>query len=128
MAGGRPTKYKPQYCKEIIEFMSKGNSLVQFAAKIEVSKDTIYQWTKDHTVFSDAFEIARLKCEDYWEKVVKEKATTKSPGNPGVLMFYMKNRFRWSEGKDKEEKEEEKQGAQVIITLPDNGRARKEEP
>lgn len=128
MAGGRPTKYKPQYCKEIVAFMSKGNSLVQFAAKIEVSKETVYAWTREISEFSDAFDIARSKCEDFWEKIVAERATTKADGNPGVLIFYMKNRFRWSDGRDKEEREEEKQtGAKVIVTLPDNGRSRRDE-
>ena len=83
---GRPTKYDPKYCDEIIRYfdvqpyqeivvttVSKRGVechttkrfandlplLSSFAAHIGVHRDTIHQWTKDHTEFSDA--IARAK-------------------------------------------------------------------
>lgn len=82
MPGGRPTKYKPEYCDEIVEFFSveptrevevvtidkKGNEsvryeqkpnplpqLVHFAAKIGVDDDTIVEWAKKHKEFSAAY-------------------------------------------------------------------------
>lgn len=129
MANGRPTKYKPKYCKDIVDYMSTGKSVLQFAAKIGVNKSSIYEWTQEHQDFSDAFTNAKQLCEAHWEKIIQEKGTKKKPGSDAILMFYMKNRFRWSE------KENEAGnpgaavpgGAKVVLTLPDNGRSAPEE-
>lgn len=129
MAGGRPTKYKPKYCKEIVEYMSTGKSVLQFAAKISVTKSSVYEWAKEFPEFSDAFDNARQLCEAHWETIIQDKSVKKKPGSDGILMFYMKNRFRWSE------KENEPGnpgaavagGAKVVLTLPDNGRSAPEE-
>jgi len=83
----RPTKYKKEYCEEIIEFFSKppffereieyrnkdgdvyktefkreANSLPfisAFARKIGVCRDTINEWTKKHKEFSDSLKKAK---------------------------------------------------------------------
>jgi|SRR5215217_441987 len=122
MAGGRPTKYKPRYCKDIIDHMAKGKSLVQFAASIEVSKETVYAWARENKEFSDAFYIGRSKCEAFWEKIVQSKTIKKLPGSDGVLLFYMKNRFKWSENQKLDEIEDDKENQVKIVILPDNGR------
>ena len=83
---GRPTKYKPEYCQEIIEFFSippsrevevvqydksgndhvtyqtKANPIPFFAAfarKIGVNDDTIVEWEKVHPEFSAAYKKAK---------------------------------------------------------------------
>jgi hypothetical protein len=48
---GRPSKYDPAFCHDIISLMGEGLSLT----------DTAYQWEKDHPDFSDAIKIARGK-------------------------------------------------------------------
>lgn len=126
---GQPTKYKEKYCEEVIDFMAEGKSVVQFAAKIRVSKETVYEWARTIPRFSDAFIEARALCEAHWEQILQDKGTKKKPGSDAILMFYMKNRFRWSE------KENEAGnpgaavagGAKVVLTLPDNGRSAPEE-
>ncbi|MBY0316334.1 MAG: helix-turn-helix domain containing protein [Bdellovibrionales bacterium] len=97
MITGRPTKYRTEYCDEIIDFMSDGKSLTAFAAKLSVSKDTVYQWSKDHSDFSDALDIAKTKCEAFWEEaglsgLFSEKGRSL---NGRIWMFYMKSRFGW---------------------------------
>ena len=94
---GRPSKYRKKYCKEIIDYMSAGKSLTQFAAKIGVSKQSIYEWDKAHPEFSYALEIARTQCEGFWEQILQGKATGKLKGDTPMLMFWMKNRFGWSD-------------------------------
>lgn len=77
---GAPTKYKPEYCQRIIEFFSgdpyqrfpdengkptylppKLPTIERFADSLSVHKDTIYEWAKRHTDFSDALKIAQQK-------------------------------------------------------------------
>lgn len=59
--GGRPSKYKPAFCTEIIELMGQGYSLTAAASQIGVHKMTVYQWEKDIPEFSDAIKLARGK-------------------------------------------------------------------
>lgn len=61
MAGGRPTKYKPEYCQKLIDFMGTGMPYDTFAAEIEVSKDVLYDWEKKYPEFLHAKKVARAK-------------------------------------------------------------------
>ena len=66
--GGRPTDFKDSYCKEVVEFLSKGYSLAAFAGSIGVSRDTVYDWGKKLPEFSDALAKAKAARTLYWEK------------------------------------------------------------
>lgn len=59
--GGRPTKYLPAYCNEVIETMATGLSLTAFAGEIGVSRDTVNEWQRQHPEFSDAVKVAKAK-------------------------------------------------------------------
>lgn len=107
MVAGRPTKYKPEYCELIIEKMSKGLSVVQFAAEIGVAKHSIYEWADVHPKFSDALKKGQTACEGYWERIIQAKSVKKLPGSDALLKFWMQNRFRWSEKVDQNIKSEE---------------------
>lgn len=104
---GHPPQYKPEYCQMLIDHMSEGLSFESFAAKIDKCKQTIYVWTKKHSDFAEAKEIAFAKCQLFWEsqgidglysttemdedgKPVKSKSI-----NATVWIFNMKNRFKW---------------------------------
>lgn len=83
---GRPTKYKPEYCQEIIDYFNiettrkvkteyknkKGETwekeelaaeqlrfLSGFARKIGVCHDTLCEWCKVHPAFSEAYKKAK---------------------------------------------------------------------
>ena len=85
-AGGRPTKYKPEYCQQLIAYMTqepweevevthtnrKGETwtetklrprpirfLTVFAHEIGVTRDTLAEWYRVHPEFSDAYTRAR---------------------------------------------------------------------
>lgn len=61
--GGRPTKYKDEYCREIVNIMAEGFSLTAAAAELGLSRETVYAWERDgeHPEFSDAVKVARAK-------------------------------------------------------------------
>lgn len=94
--GGQPTHYKEEYCEQIVEHMATGQSLISFANKINKHKDTIYEWAKVHPKFSDALQLAKQKCEHYWENE-GQKCFTNRRLNADWWKFYMKARFRWTE-------------------------------
>jgi hypothetical protein len=95
---GRPTNYKPEYCQMIIESMSKGTSVTAFAAEIGVVKDTLYEWAKVYPDFSDSMKQAMQICEKWWEaRGMKGMTEGSQKFNANIWMFFMKNRFKWSD-------------------------------
>ena len=62
MGKGRPSKYKKQYCSDLIDHMSSGGSYDTFGAligekygsEIMMSKQTLYDWEKKLAQFLKA--------------------------------------------------------------------------
>ena len=116
----RPTKFKPEYCEELIEHMKEGLSFEAFAGKLEVSKQTLYNWCETNIEFQEAKEIATEQSRLFWEQQGKDglykitettededgnEVTTTKIMNPTIWIFNMKNRFGW---RDKQPGEEDK--------------------
>lgn len=123
MGAGRPTDYKPEYCQLLIEHMSKGFSFEAFAALVNASKQTVYNWTEQFPEFMDAKEIAFERSRLFWERVGIDIAV-KGEGNATAYIFNMKNRFK-QEWRDKVETgftDTEGQDLPPVIVLPSNGR------
>lgn len=80
--GGRPSKYDPAYCDQVIECLEQGASLTSFAAAIGVARSTINEWMKAHPEFSDACARAKAKCAAWWEDRGRSIALT--GGGPGA--------------------------------------------
>lgn len=66
---GRPTKYDPSYCVDLMEHMGKGLSFESFASTIQVNRDTLYAWRTAHKDFSDAWVMGRDRCLTFWENL-----------------------------------------------------------
>ena len=91
-SAGAPTKYKPEYCEEIITFFSKepytekavvkirkdgtesplntlhANDLPflsAFAREIGVCHETLLEWTKQHKEFSEAYKKAKQLQQEF---------------------------------------------------------------
>lgn len=93
---GRPTKYDPRYCTQVIRYMAKGYSKDVVAAKLGISRDTLYEWCKAHQEFSDTIKVGEAKSLLFWEKTGIEGMMGKIKGfRPAVWIFVMKNRFGW---------------------------------
>lgn len=109
--GGRPSKYKPEYCEQLVEHMNSGLSFESFAAIIDVNQDTLHEWVKVHEEFSEAKKRAYTKNLLFWEKLGVdhvlnesideenfEEGTKKKVSkslNAAVWCFNMKNRHKW---------------------------------
>ena len=93
--GGRPTKYKQEYCDQIVEFMKNGSSFVGFAAHIGVCIDTIYEWASKHPEFSDAKKRALAVSQKWWEDQGRLHLVTSKEDkfSAPTWIFNMKARF-----------------------------------
>lgn len=75
MAGGRPTKYKPEYVK-VAQAMSKlGATDVQVAAELGVALSTMSLWRVKYPEFSVALNIAKEVADENVVKALYHRAT-----------------------------------------------------
>lgn len=98
-AGGRPTKYKPEYCDKAIEVMKRGFSKEAVAGHLDITKDTLYRWVKKHKEFSDSIKKGLEYSRVFWEELGIEMVTA-GQGNSATWIFNMKNRFHWRDKKE----------------------------
>lgn len=110
--GGRPTKYRKSYCAALIAHMADGLSYESFAATIDVSRDTLYEWEKRHPQFSDAKKLGEDRSLLWWEQIGKAamlgndvklktgQILSMRNFNPTIWIFSMKNRHGWRDRHD----------------------------
>jgi hypothetical protein len=65
---GRPSKYKPEYCDQVIEMAKEGIGPAGYAAKFEIAKQSLWDWAEQHPEFSDALSQAKTLEQAWWEK------------------------------------------------------------
>jgi hypothetical protein len=121
---GRPTKYKPEYCEDIIEYFSvvpyeeKTKTIVPkngepydilvdeasdfpsyegFAAKIEVHRETLLNWCEEHPKFFDAYKRCKA-LQRNWSLVNGHKGTC----NTTFAIFAAKNLYGYTNGNQPE--------------------------
>jgi len=142
--GGRPTKYRKEYCQDILDFFNvpayieivqkttdpdgnttekptgkyKPNDLPQFidfADKIGVSRETLHEWRREHQEFSDAYKKAKGYQQRNWMK-----CSLLGLYSPAFTIFFGKNIFKW---KDKHELEHETGDGltQLLSRIADSG-------
>ena len=104
MPAGAPTKYKPEYCQEIVEFFDvtpsledviakkMNNGVVElplfekFAAKIDVHVETMLNWCKEYSEFFESYK----KCKEM-QKSFLIQAGLNGLYNPAAFCFVAKN-------------------------------------
>lgn len=96
---GRPTKYHPKYCQQLIDHMSQGLAIESFAAKLNVSIPTVYEWRKVHKEFSNAFEIGKAKSFAVWEKIGMSGMMKPGTVVSAMWAYNMRCRFQSTEFK-----------------------------
>lgn len=96
--GGRPTKYTEEACEIAYEHLSKGYSLASVAGKLDICRDTIFEWAKVRAKFSDAVNKGRSNGMNLWEERLTSLALT-NDGNAAATKFAMGNLYRedWNE-------------------------------
>jgi hypothetical protein len=65
---GRPSKYKPEFCDNIIELAKTGAGMVEWALACDVDRTTLFDWAASHEDFSTALSRAKLEEQRWWEQ------------------------------------------------------------
>lgn len=115
---GRPTKYKPEYCQQLIDYMTQEGEVVckavvvdkevvdhklgalpnffeGFAAQIGVTTGTLAVWREQHPEFLEAYKKAK---DIQLDKMLK--GSIGGVYNSAGAIFALKNMFGW---RDKQE-------------------------
>lgn len=89
---GRPTKFKEEYCEQLVQYRREGGSYQGFAGLIGVSIPTLYEWEENYPQFSYAKKEAKTANRLYMDGIAKGmmEGTIKG-GNAIIWLFLMKN-------------------------------------
>lgn len=107
--GGRPPKYKKEYCDMLVSHMAEGLSFESFAGILSTTKETLYNWVEKYPEFLYSKRVGTQKCRIYYEKAGIQGMTAKIPFfNDRIWRLQMINRFRdeWIDSTKTENKNE----------------------
>jgi len=127
--GGRPTRYKKEYCQQLIDFFNVDTveryeppyadkvqfitnpppMFQRFALKIGVHIDTLHEWRKRHVKFSEAYNTAKK----IQEAMIAENALT-NKYNPGFSKFMLAANHGWVEKQEIDVKGDMKHIVEVV--------------
>lgn len=98
---GQPTKYKSDYCEQLEKHMGLGYSFEAFASKLDVDRQTLYNWCVMHPEFKEAKDKGTEKSRYRLERNLMRTART-GKGNVIASLFMLKNRFpnEWRDRKE----------------------------
>ena len=90
---GAPSFYEPDFCERIIFCARHGFSFAQLAADLGASRNTLFNWAKEHPPFLTALLLARDLSLAWWEAQGMKGMWAGKDFNDRVLKFSMTNRF-----------------------------------
>ena len=129
---GQPTKYKPEYCQQLIDYFSieplkivaeqkiigtEGGKYVSrrlpqrfpwfegFARKIGVHRNTLKNWCNEHPEFAEAYETAKDLQREFLVDIGLSGTTSAS-----FAIFTMKNVCGWRDERDLKLKKAKEEG------------------
>lgn len=129
---GQPTKYKPEYCQQLIDYFSiepleiireqeitdtEGGKYISrrlprrfpwfegFARKIGVHRNTLKNWCAEHPEFAEAYETAKDLQREFLVDIGLSGATSAS-----FAIFTMKNVCGWRDERDLKLKKAKEEG------------------
>jgi transposase-like protein len=70
--GGRPTDYDPKICEGFEKRFEKGQSILEVAVSLGVTRKTLYNWAEEHEEFLHALTRGREVCQSWWEQQGRE--------------------------------------------------------
>lgn len=122
---GRPSKYNIEMCKTLLLLMAEGASITEVAAEINVSRDTIYDWTNPESPrfkkdFSDSFIRGMTLAQAWWERTGR-KNLDNNKFNGNLWALHMKNRYGWADRQQVDQTTEHKGGINIITDAEMNG-------
>ena len=112
---GRPTDYRPESCERFIEMSSQGMGIIEIAAGLGVTRQTLYNYCERYPEFLDAYTRGKELCQAWWEMRGREGLDNRE-FNPGLWKLNMCNRFR-DDWRDKQEVEHSGEVSHTLLKM-----------
>lgn len=125
MPGGRPPKYRKDFHPQsFIEHSKQGKHLYQIAYEWDVCRDVLYQWQAKHSEFNDAVKKGKQYAEAWYmnlgHRAMLGQVTINGKPvvvNLGWFCYLTKNKFKWSDRMEIDQKVQETHDPQEIKNL-----------
>ena len=119
---GRPTKYKEEYCDQVIEWFKQGYSKAEICLELDICFDTLQDWAEKYPDFSEAIKKGLKFSQGWWEKQGRTGIWFSNEGerlNPTTWYMNMKNRFKdeWMDKPRQDETEAESEQFKIVRNL-----------
>jgi hypothetical protein len=72
---GRPSLYRPEYCKRIVELGKQGKTKSQMAAALDIALSTFNAWLDAHEEFADSYARADTQARAFMEGLAERGVT-----------------------------------------------------
>lgn len=92
---GRPTKYNPNMCYKVIDYMSKGLSKEDVSILLGVSYVHFLEWVGKFPEFGKSINLG-VKLSEYWWKEQGRLNLYNKNFNSTLYMMNMQNRYGWT--------------------------------
>ena len=114
--GGRPSLYRPEFCKRLKDHLAEGFSFESFAPSAGVGDDTLDEWVKRYPEFAAAKKAGLKLGRKTLEEIGKDGMRGRIQGfNAATWIFWMKNRYGWRDKQPEEVAEEAEAVANRVI-------------
>ena len=117
-AGGRPSKYKPEYCLAIKAMARLGMTDAQMSKEIGVALSTFALWKKEHPEFMESLEEGIKNRNEPIEQKIrgsgKQRKRNKAAAHKYYKKYYKSNKLKYY--KNAEKRRNQKQG--VLYNFP----------
>lgn len=93
---GRPSKYDPAYCDQVVALGKEGKSRWQICSRLDIGLHNMNAWEGAHEDFRRSLEEARLHALSYWEDLAHDHMKEVPGGvklNTGLWSRSMAARF-----------------------------------
>jgi 5-methylcytosine-specific restriction endonuclease McrA len=105
MAGGRPTKYRKEYCLAVEAFARLGLTDVKMAEKFGVSEVTLNAWKKTYPEFSECIKAGKDHREEPIKKKIRgsgrQKKRSKATSHEYYKKYYQENKLKYFNSAEK---------------------------
>lgn len=87
--------YESFMCEKILQIGEQGGNFAEMLKSLEVkTKATFFRWLDEHEEFRDAYELAQVYCQAYWEEKLRQGALGEIDGfNAAAFKTYMSSKF-----------------------------------
>lgn len=91
---GRPTKYRSALCDLLIETMTDGKGLTDFAAEQNIDYSTLRDWVRENEEFGKAYKRGRIMQLYWWNNLGRAALLAPGKVDRAIYIFNMKVKFR----------------------------------